>query len=109
MKDTSRLFRLTEVLDVLAKTMSKRPFDVVMFGATGFTGKLCARYLAQKQAKQGVRACGRLVNGVLFVSLLLRLSFSLRDMLYTPMSAFTVFMLLIFYSDKLGLLCCPHF
>jgi short subunit dehydrogenase-like uncharacterized protein len=29
------------------------PFDVVVFGSTGFTGYLTARYLAQKQPQRG--------------------------------------------------------
>jgi short subunit dehydrogenase-like uncharacterized protein len=32
-----------------------RPFDVVLFGATGFTGKLVARYLAKHAPANGVR------------------------------------------------------
>jgi short subunit dehydrogenase-like uncharacterized protein len=31
-----------------------RPFDIVLFGATGFTGALTAEYLAQ-HADQGIR------------------------------------------------------
>ena len=32
-----------------AKTASKRPFDIVVYGATGFTGKLTAEYLVRSQ------------------------------------------------------------
>jgi short subunit dehydrogenase-like uncharacterized protein len=32
-----------------------RPFDVVLFGATGFTGRLVAEYLAARAAEAGVR------------------------------------------------------
>ncbi|NJL13828.1 MAG: saccharopine dehydrogenase [Microscillaceae bacterium] len=32
--------------------MSKRSYDIVLFGATGFTGRLTALYLAQKQAEK---------------------------------------------------------
>lgn len=33
-------------------TMSDREFDIVLFGATGFTGKLVAEYLAKQQPKK---------------------------------------------------------
>jgi short subunit dehydrogenase-like uncharacterized protein len=35
--------------------VDERPFDVILFGATGFTGKLVAEYLGQKAADAGVR------------------------------------------------------
>jgi len=36
-------------------TFEDRPFDVVLFGATGFTGKLVADYLAERAGANGVR------------------------------------------------------
>lgn len=35
--------------------MPDRPYDVVIFGATGFAGRLVARYLAQRTPEPGVR------------------------------------------------------
>jgi len=35
--------------------MSDRPFDIVLFGATGFTGKLVAEYLAQQAKGRDVK------------------------------------------------------
>lgn len=35
--------------------LDQRPFDVVLFGATGFTGKLVAEYFAQKAGANGLR------------------------------------------------------
>jgi short subunit dehydrogenase-like uncharacterized protein len=37
------------------RPLEDRPFDVVLFGATGFTGKLVAEYLAEHAAANGVR------------------------------------------------------
>ncbi len=37
------------------RSIETRPFDVVLFGATGFTGKLVAEYLAAHAADSGVR------------------------------------------------------
>lgn len=34
---------------------TERPFDVVVFGATGFTGRLVAEYLARSHARGGLR------------------------------------------------------
>jgi short subunit dehydrogenase-like uncharacterized protein len=36
------------------RPLSDRPFDVVLFGATGFTGKLVAEYLAAHAAESGL-------------------------------------------------------
>ena len=38
-----------------AATKADRPYDVVLFGATGFTGKLTAEYLARAVARHGTR------------------------------------------------------
>ncbi len=35
--------------------MSEREFDLILFGATGFTGKLVAEYLAERAAEESVR------------------------------------------------------
>lgn len=35
--------------------MSDRPFDIILFGATGFTGKLVAEYLAREAGGRSVR------------------------------------------------------
>lgn len=37
------------------RPLEQRPFDVVLFGATGFTGKLVAEYVAERAADGGVR------------------------------------------------------
>jgi short subunit dehydrogenase-like uncharacterized protein len=37
------------------RPLDARPFDVVLFGATGFTGKLVAEYLAEHAVDNGVR------------------------------------------------------
>lgn len=35
--------------------MSARPYDIVLFGATGFTGRLTAEYLARKSVREPLR------------------------------------------------------
>ena len=40
--------------------MSEREFDVVVFGATGFTGRLVAEYLNKNYADVSVTAKARL-------------------------------------------------
>ncbi len=37
------------------RPLEDRPFDVVLFGATGFTGKLVAEYIAEHAVENGVR------------------------------------------------------
>ncbi|CBL46882.1 Hypothetical protein HDN1F_32990 [gamma proteobacterium HdN1] len=37
------------------QTRNERPYDIIVFGATGFTGQLTAEYLAAQEAKEGLR------------------------------------------------------
>lgn len=41
----------------------KRPFDVVVFGATGFTGELTAAYIARSQAEGKLNGCRWAIAG----------------------------------------------
>ena len=45
-------------------TATPREFDIVLYGATGFVGKLTADYLAQRRGRRADRA-GRQVHGPL--------------------------------------------
>ena len=35
--------------------MAKRAFDVILYGASGFTGKLCVEYMAKQSSTKGIR------------------------------------------------------
>ena len=39
----------------MATTKAERPFDIIVYGATGYTGRLVAEYLAHHYGKDGPR------------------------------------------------------